>query len=585
MSFAIHGQAVSRGVTVGRAVVVGSSHMDVRHYLVAEEDIEGELARLRRARDGVIAEIDRVKAHVATLPAEDAPAELQALLDVQLMLLQDQTMSESVRQWIVERRYNAEWALTSQLDVVSRQFDEMEDPYLRERKADVSQLVERLLAALKGEAHGLVQASSKAIEQDGVPLVLVAHDLSPADLLQFKQSVFTGFVTDVGGKTSHTAIVARSLDIPAVVGARSASQIIKQDDWIVIDGDSGVVVVDPSGILLDEYAFKQREGVLERERLGRLRHTPSVTLDGEPVELMANIELPSDAQAAMTAGAVGVGLFRSEFLFMGRSTQGKTALPDEQEQYEAYKAAVQGMLGMPVTIRTIDIGADKPLDSSARYGQDKLNPALGLRAIRWSLSEPGMFITQLKAILRAAAHGRVNVLFPMVAHLSEIRQIHTMIDRARALLDNEGVVYGPVRIGAMVEVPAAAVMAPLFLEHFDFLSVGTNDLIQYTLAIDRVDESVSHLYDPTHPAVLRLLAQTIQAGQACGKEVAVCGEMAGDVALTPLLLGLGLRHFSMHPSQLLAVKQQVLRSDTRKLTPWAQEVLASNEPQRLLTQV
>ena len=582
MSFAIHGQAVSRGVTVGRAVVVGASHMDVRHYLVGEQDVEGELARLRRARDGVITEIERVKAHVATLPAVDAPAELQALLDVQLMLLQDQTMSEGVRNWIVERRYNAEWALTSQLDVVSRQFDEMEDPYLRERKADVSQLVERLLAALKGEAHGLEQASSKALEQEGVPLVLVAHDLSPADLLQFKQSVFTGFVTDVGGKTSHTAIVARSLDIPAVVGARSASHIIKQDDWIVIDGDSGVVVVDPSGILLDEYAFKQREGVLERERLGRLRNTPSVTLDGQPVELMANIELPADAEPALAAGAVGVGLFRSEFLFMGRSSQGKSALPDEQEQYEAYKAAVEGMLGMPVTIRTIDVGADKPLESSARYSHDKLNPALGLRAIRWSLSEPSMFITQLKAILRAAAHGRVNVLFPMVAHLSEIRQIHIMIDRARALLDNEGVLYGPVRIGAMVEVPAAAVMAPLFLEHFDFLSIGTNDLIQYTLAIDRVDESVSHLYDATHPAVLRLLAQTIEAGRVCGKEVAVCGEMAGDVALTPLLLGLGLRHFSMHPSQILAVKQQVLRSDTRRLVPWVQQVLASNEPQTLI---
>lgn len=582
MSFAIHGQAVSRGVTVGRAVVIGASHLDVRHYLIAPDEIGAEMSRLLRARDTVIAEIERVKEHVATLPAADAPSELIALLDVQLMLLQDQTMSEGVRDWIVERRYNAEWALTSQLGVVSRQFDEMEDPYLRERKADVAQLVERLLAALSGEAHGLVEASSKATAQDDAPLILVAHDLSPSDLLQFKQSVFTGFVTDVGGKTSHTAIVARSLDIPAVVGARSASQVIKQDDWVVIDGDAGVVVVEPSGILLDEYAFKQREGVLERERLGRLRHTPSVTMDGESIQLLANIELPADTDAALAAGAVGVGLFRSEFLFMGRAKKGIATLPDEQEQYEAYRAAVEGMNGLPVTIRTVDIGADKPLDASARGAQATLNPALGLRAIRWSLAEPTMFLNQLKAILRVAALGQVSILFPMVAHMSEVRQILAMVDRARALLDNEGQIYGPVRLGAMVEVPAAALMASALLEHFDFLSIGTNDLIQYTLAIDRVDESVSHLYDPTHPAVLALLTQTIQAGLAHGKEVSVCGEMAGDVQLTPLLLGLGLRHFSMHPSQILSVKQQVLRSNTTQLKTWAEDVLSGAQAQPLL---
>ena len=583
MSFVVHGQAVSRGVTIGRAVVVGASHMDVSHYLLDESEIPNELARLRRARDLVIEDIDRVKAHVATLPAADAPTELTALLDVQLMLLLDHTMADGVRTWIAERRYNAEWALTSQLDVVSRQFDEMEDPYLRERKADVAQLVERLLAALKGGASGLVHVSAAVHRQDDVPLVLVAHDLSPSDLLQFKQSVFSGFVTDVGGKTSHTAIVARSLDIPAVVGARAASQLIKQDDWVIIDGDAGVVVVDPSDILQDEYTFKQRQGVLERERLGRLRNTPSVTLDGERVELMANIELPTDAAAALTAGAVGVGLFRSEFLFMGRVKQGKSMLPDEEEQYQAYKDAVDGMVGLPVTIRTVDVGADKPLDSMPRQGQDKLNPALGLRAIRWSLAEPSMFLTQLRAILRAAAHGQVNILFPMVAHLGEIRQTLALLDKAREQLEADGVIYGAVRVGAMVEVPAAAVMAPVFLRYFDFLSIGTNDLIQYTLAIDRADESVAHLYDAMHPAVLRLIAQTLQAGLDAGKEVSVCGEMAGDVGLTALLLGMGLRCFSMHPSQLLAVKQQVLRSDTRQLAVWAEEVLNSDEPQALLT--
>jgi phosphotransferase system enzyme I (PtsI) len=392
-------------------------------------------------------------------------------------------------------------------------------------------------------------------------------------MLQFKQSVFAGFVTDVGGRTSHTAIVARSLDIPAVVGARTASQWVKQDDWVIIDGDAGVVIVDPSPIILADYGFKQRQGRLERERLARLRHTPAVTLDGQKIELLANIEMPEDTQAAITAGAVGVGLFRSEFLFMGR--QGH--LPDEEEQYLAYRRAVDGMNGLPVTIRTVDVGADKPLDDS-RHDAAHLNPALGLRAIRWSLADPAMFLTQLRAILRAAAHGQVHLLIPMLAHGSEIRQTLALIDQARQELDRRGAAHGPVKLGAMIEIPAAALSLRLFLKHFDFLSIGTNDLIQYTLAIDRADESVAHLYDPLHPAVLRLIADTIAECQAQGKGVSVCGEMAGDVAMTRLLLGLGLRSFSMHPSQILSVKQQVLRSDATKLALWAQQVLGSDDP-------
>jgi phosphotransferase system enzyme I (PtsI) len=407
--------------------------------------------------------------------------------------------------------------------------------------------------------------------------VLVAHDLSPADMLQFKQSVFAGFVTDVGGKTSHTAIVARSLDIPAVVGARTASQLVKQDDWVIIDGDAGVIIVDPSPIILSEYSFKQRQGQVERERLARLRHTPAVTLDGEKIELLANIEMPEDTAAALATGVVGVGLFRSEFLFMGR--QGN--LPDEEEQYQAYRRAVEGMNGLPVTIRTVDVGADKPLDDT-RHDAAHLNPALGLRAIRWSLADPSMFLTQLRAILRAAAHGKVHLLIPMLTHASEIRQTLQLIEQARQELDRKAMVYGPVRLGAMIEIPAAALSLRLFLKHFDFLSIGTNDLIQYTLAIDRADESVAHLYDPLHPAVLRLVADTIATARAQGKGVSVCGEMAGDVTMTKLLLGLGLRSFSMHPSQVLAVKQRILLSSTDKLKTWADEVLESDDPASLM---
>jgi phosphotransferase system enzyme I (PtsI) len=576
MTFSIHGLAVARGIAIGRAVLVASSRVDVAHYFVNPDQVSAEIHRLRVARDAVVDELQRLQKDMP----KDAPHELAALLDVHLMLLQDEELTAGVVQWIKTRFYNAEWALTSQLEIIVRQFDEMEDPYLRERKADMEQVGERVLHCLKGTGSLVAQAKRPQRPQQelqlgdiDVPLVLVAHDLSPADMLQFKQSVFTGFVTDVGGKTSHTAIVARSLDIPAVVGARTASQLVKQDDWVIIDGDAGVVIVDPSPIILADYGFKQRQGALERERLARLRHTPSVTLDGQKIELLANIEMPEDTHAAITAGALGVGLFRSEFLFMGR--QGH--LPGEEAQYQAYRRAVDGMNGLPVTIRTVDVGADKPLDDT-RHEASHLNPALGLRAIRWCLADPAMFLTQLRAILRAAAHGQVNLLIPMLAHGSEIRQTLALIEQARQELDRRGEAHGPVRLGAMIEIPAAALSLRLFLKHFDFLSIGTNDLIQYTLAIDRADETVAHLYDPMHPAVLGLIADTIAECHRQGKSVSVCGEMAGDVAMTRLLLGLGLRSFSMHPSQILLVKQQVLRSDCTKLKVWAEQVLDSDDP-------
>ncbi|MCL1960784.1 MAG: phosphoenolpyruvate--protein phosphotransferase [Desulfovibrionaceae bacterium] len=582
MTFSIHGITVSRGIAIGRAVPVVSSRVDVAHYFIEPGQTQAEFTRLRAARDAVAGELQRLQQDMSK---EDSPPELAALLDVHLMLLNDETMAAGIRQCISERLYNAEWALTTQLEIISRQFDEMQDPYLRERKADMEQVAERVLRHLKGAAAQPVAtpppraARQQDLPLDGAPdapLVLVAHDLSPADMLQFKKSVFAGFVTDVGGKTSHTAIVARSMDIPAVVGARSASQLVRQDDWVIVDGDAGVVIVDPSPIILAEYGFKQRQAELERGRLARLKNTPAVTLDGQRIELLANIEQPADTAAALAVGAVGVGLFRSEFLFMGREGQ----LPDEDEQYLAYRAAVEGMHGMTTTIRTIDIGADKPLDD--RRADTHLNPALGLRAIRWSLSEPAMFLTQLRAILRAAAHGQVHLLIPMLTHGREIRQTLELIDKARAQLDARGQVHGPVKIGAMIEVPAAALSLRLFLRYFDFLSVGTNDLIQYTLAIDRADESVAHLYDQLHPAVLRLLANTIAEGARQGKPISVCGEMAGDPGMTRLLLGLGLRSFSMHPSQILAVKQEILRADAAKLAPWAHAVAESDEPAELL---
>ncbi|MCC9596464.1 MULTISPECIES: phosphoenolpyruvate--protein phosphotransferase [unclassified Rubrivivax] len=578
MSIQVFGTPVSRGVAIGRAVLVASSRVDVAHYFVAAERVEQEIDRLRQARDIVSAELTALK---RDLP-QDAPAELSALLDVHQMLLHDETMTSATRQWIVERHYNAEWALSAQLEVLARQFDEMDDEYLRERKADVEQLAERLLRCLARSKPG----HSPSAEPDVMrmrdfggedPLVLVANDVAPADMIQFKRSVFTGFVTDVGGRTSHTAIVARSLDIPAVVGAREASRLIRQDDWLVIDGDAGVVIVNPSPIVLEEYRFRQRQSELERARLNRLRHTPAVTLDGQPVELLANIEMPGDSAGALEAGAVGVGLFRSEFLFMNRGGD----LPGEDEQFQAYRDAVVSMQGLPVTIRTVDIGADKPLDRMSLQElrhEHALNPALGLRAIRWSLAEPDMFRQQLRAILRASAFGKVRILVPMVAHVGEIRMTLEALERARQQLDDAGCAHGEVEIGAMIEVPAAALMIGRFLDHFDFVSIGTNDLIQYTLAIDRSDDAVSHLFDPWHPAVLRLIADTIAKANARGKGVSVCGEMAGDAAFTDLLLAMGLRSFSMHPARIASIKQRVLRADTRRLAAAVEAVLSAEDP-------
>ncbi len=582
MSIQVFGLAVSKGVAIGRAVLIASSRMDVAHYFVDATQLEPEVDRLIRARDEVAAELQALQRDMPS----DAPGELNALLDVHLMLLHDETMIAATKQWVRERHYNAEWALSAQLEVLSRQFDEMDDDYLRERKADIEQVVERLLRALQRSALGEA-AVHHAVQHDfggEEPLILVANDIAPADMLQFKRSVFAGFVTDVGGKTSHTAIVARSMDIPAVVGAREASRLIRQDDWVVIDGDAGVVIINPPPIVLEEYRFRQRQSELERARLNRLRHTPAVTLDGERVELLANIEMPRDAQAAAQAGAVGVGLFRTEFLFMNRDGH----LPSEDEQFECYRSAVQDLQGLPMTIRTVDVGADKPLERMSIHElrhEHVLNPALGLRAIRWSLSEPAMFLQQLRAILRASAYGKVRILVPMVGHLNEVRQTLAQIALAKRQLADAGIPFAGAELGAMVEIPATAIMIPLFAPHFDFLSIGTNDLIQYTLAIDRADEQVAHLYDPWHPAVLQLIASTIECGNRLGKSVSVCGEMAGDPVFTEVLLAMGLRSFSMHPSRIAEVKQRVLRSDTRHLAQHLQAVLSDEHPEQAAARV
>jgi phosphoenolpyruvate-protein phosphotransferase (PTS system enzyme I) len=572
VSFTLHGIPVSRGIAIGRAYLIAPAALDVDHYLIEPAQIESEVERFRTAQQRVHVELDALRADLAA----DAPSEMGAFINVHSMILNDAMLVQETIDLIRTRRYNVEWALTEQLERLSRHFDDIEDEYLRERKADIEQVVERVLKALAGASATLVDGVHGACSE----MIVVAHDIAPADMMQFKTQTFQGFVTDLGGRTSHTAIVARSLGIPAAVGVQHASALIRQDDLIIVDGDHGIVIVDPAPIVLEEYSYRQSEKALEQRKLQRLKFSPTQTLCGTRIELCANIELPDDARAALDAGATGVGLFRTEFLFMNH----KDRMPEEEEQFEAYRRAVELMNGLPVTIRTIDVGADKPLDSMG--GGDGYetapNPALGLRAIRWSLSEPQMFLTQLRAILRASAFGTVKILVPMLAHAQEIDQTLDLIREAKRQLDDAGIAYNPnVQVGAMIEIPAAAIALPLFLKRLDFLSIGTNDLIQYTLAIDRADNSVAHLYDPLHPAVLHLIAFTLREAKRAGVPVSVCGEMAGDPTLTRLLLGMGLTEFSMHPSQLLEVKQEVLRSHLKTLEKPVADVLASFEPEEV----
>ena len=570
-TFSLHGIPVSRGIAIGRAHLLRSAALDVKHYLISQEKIEAEVDRLSNAIAQVHAELQTIRQDLSP----EAPSELGAFIDVHALILSDPIVSEQPLDIIRSRYYNAEWALLTQIDALSAQFDEIEDAYLRERKNDILQVGERILKALLGSANTISPVSEAEVASQ---IIVVAHDISPADMLQFRDRSFVGFVTDLGGQNSHTAIVARSLDIPAAVGMSNASALINQNDWVIIDGDAGVVIVDPAPVVLDQYRETQNRLLRERKKLGKLKKTPAITKDGMEIHMLANIELPEDCVSALEAGAVGVGLFRSEFLFMGR-TGFVNKLPSEDEQFESYRKAVVAMKGKPVTIRTLDVGADKPLDKEE---ETALNPALGLRAIRYCLAEPQMFLTQLRAILRASAYGPINLLIPMLSHAFEIDQSLMLIEQAKEQLRVAKKKFDEkILVGAMIEIPAAALTLPLFIKRLDFLSIGTNDLIQYTLAIDRVDHEVAHLYDPLHPAILHLLATTISAGAKANVPVAVCGEVAGDTKLTRLLLGLGLREFSMHPAQLLSVKQEILNSDITEIEPQVKKILRLYEPEAI----
>jgi phosphotransferase system enzyme I (PtsI) len=566
MSFVLHGVGVSGGIAIGHAHLASHAALEVAHHVLPGDQVTNEISRLDTAFTTVREELQALHDTVVSGPAA---AEYEAFLELHRMILDDPTLSTAAKAYIAQNQCNAEWAITQQMDVLMAQFEEIEDPYLRERKTDVIQVVERVLKVLLGHP-GYIPPSQK---RDG-DSVLVAHDLSPADVLQYKQHSFTAFLTDLGGLTSHTAIVARSLNIPSVVALHHARRVIRENDVLIVDGNQGVVIVDPDEHVLAEYRLRQSELELEKQKLKRLRTTVAATLDGTVVELYANIELPQDVDQVKENGATGVGLFRSEFLFLNRDS-----LPDEEEQFEAYRTVARKMRGMPVTVRTFDLGADKNLDHAKRVAA---NPALGLRAIRLSLAEPQMFNIQLRAILRASRYGQIRILVPMLSNVAEITQTLHLIESAKQSLRNEKIPFDEkVQVGGMIEIPAAALSLDIFMRKLDFLSIGTNDLIQYTLAIDRADDSVAYLYDSLHPAVLRLVAHVIRSANRVGIPVSVCGEIAGDMVFTRLLLGFGLRVFSMHPAQLLTVKREVLRANLPDLIPITQKILKTADPEKI----
>ena len=574
MSFTLHGLPVSGGIAIGQAHLISQATLEVSHLLIPPRLVDKEIVRFETA-------LESVRAEFATLKTTTAHAltDIRAFVDLHLMILSDPELSEVPKQIIRDRRCNAEWAIVQQMEFLVEQFEKIDDTYLRERSYDVRQVVERVVRELAGHHDHAGSRFGRGVK--GENLIVVAHDLSPADVMAFKDQNFSSFITDVGGATSHTAILSRGMGIPAVLGLHNARLLIRDKETLIVDGTRGVVIVNPDRRILEEYQIKKSQFEIERAKLKLLKTARATTLDKVKIDLLANIEGPEEVTIALESGAEGVGLFRTEFIFLGRGD-----MPGEEEQFEAYRKVVKGMEGRPVTIRTFDLGNDKNLHTELSVERKRENPALGLRSIRLSLAEPKSFLAQLRAILRASKYGKVKILIPMLSHALQIDQTLAMLEQAKSSLRGEKVAFDEsIEIGGMIEVPAAALAIGPFLRRLDFLSIGTNDLIQYTLAIDRSDEQVASLYEPLHPAVLMLLAHIIGSSERAGVPVSMCGELAGDPHMTRLLLGMGLRQFSMFPAQIPEVKQKIKQSDISELTPVVRRILKLEESSKIQEQI
>ena len=565
----LHGYAAGKGIAIGRAHLVVRGISELPQYHLPESELAGEVARFDAAVKATRKQLEQLRSAIP----KNAPAELGAFISLHLMLLGDVTLSREPADILQEQAINAEWALKIQTDRLSQQFDEIDDEYLRQRKQDMLQVVERIQKNLAGQSTEL-NLDANLLDDT----ILIAHDLSAADTLFFKDQRIEGFVTDIGGPTSHTAILGRSLNIPSVIGVGNARQLISEHEWVIVDGIQGVLIIDPDELVLAEYRLRLKHYRSRLRALNKIKKTAAATLDGEEIELFANIESADDVKALHNIGADGVGLLRTEFAYLNRDS-----LPEEEELYQLYSDIAKKLKGKPLTIRTVDLGVDKNPRWFGTGGtpNGSLNPALGLTGIRLCHAEPVMFRTQMRAVLRAAVHGKLRIMFPMISSLSELKQSLTHLDTARKQLAERQEAFGELEVGCMIEIPSAALTVSSLLKWVDFMSVGTNDLIQYTLSVDRSDDAVSYLYQPAHPAIIRLLAHIIRTANRMGKGVSVCGEMAGDTKYTRMLLGLGLRKFSMNINNLLDVKDVVLHSHTERLENEMAKLMRNEDPDKM----
>jgi phosphotransferase system enzyme I (PtsI) len=570
MSLVLNGIGVSRGVAIGKAHIILRGSIEVVESVIPPQFIEDEITRFLNAIETARLQLNSIRDNI---PA-DTRANIAAFIDTHLLMLDDATIVNTPVELIRENGCNAEWALKLQRNALVEVFEQMNDPYLRTRRDDVDHVINRIQRILLSSSQGDIRP------EDGLlGTIVLTDDLTPAETVVLEHQGISGFATESGGPLSHTAILARSVQIPAVVGAHGIQQYIRDGERIILDGQQGILIADPDQRILEHYIEREAREEQRRAELTSLVQTPAVTLDHTPITLMANIELPADIEAVARENANGVGLYRTEFLFMNRPEP-----PDEEEQYVCYCRAIDALNGRLLTIRTLDMGADKQIESSSTRCSN--NPALGLRAIRLCLKDPGLFSPQLRAMLRASSHGPVRMMIPMLSNTQELHQVLNLIQHTKDALEREGLAYDPhIQIGGMIEVPAAALSADAFARHLDFLSIGTNDLIQYTLAIDRVDDEVNYLYDPLHPAVLRLIKMVIDAGRAAGIPVAMCGEMAGDPRYTRLLLGMGLTEFSMHHTALQEVKRVINQSAIESLAPDVEALLQAAEQERIVAQI
>ena len=555
MTVAIKGISVSRGIAVGRSHRLERGQPEVAETCIPLAQLDDEIARLRRAVDIAKTQLKQIRKKIP----DSTPSDIAAFIDTHLLMLSDSALSEAPEQIIRAQFCSAEWAMKLQLDKLVGVFDEMDDAYLKTRRDDVIHVVNRIFRILADMDDDLPLHENTLVLRNKI---VIADDLTPADIVLLQHQGMIAFITESGGPLSHTAILARSLNLPAIVGIHQAKSYIHNDEDIIIDGDQGIVLTKPSEAIRVYYNEKRKAYRQYYSKLVSLRNKPTITLDGVSIQLYANAEIPEDILALHDLNVDGIGLFRSEYLFMNRND-----LPDEEEQFNAYKEIALSMKGKPVTIRTLDLGADKHLKTQ-QYQDCPTNPALGLRAIRLCLNDPSLFRPQLRAILRASALGNIRMMIPMLTNTQEMFQVFSILDDLKKELTSEGLEFDEnMQVGGMIEVPAAAISAHLFAKHLHFLSIGTNDLIQYTLAIDRIDEEVNYLYKPSHPSVLMLIHRVLAAGKAANKPVSMCGEMAGDPDYVRLLMGLGLREFSMQPNAILEVKNIINHTAIEKLHP------------------